>query len=54
MSAGSMSPPSATMVTPDAPVRAVKKAQVISDTMARPPGARPIRAVESLTRRLLA
>jgi hypothetical protein len=34
----------ATMVTPEAPVKAVKKAQAASDTSARPPGSQPSKA----------
>ncbi len=40
------------MVTPDAPVNAVKNAQVTSATMAKPPGIQPKRALERLTSRL--
>ena len=40
MSIGSSRAPSATIVTPDAPVRAVNKAQAMKPTMARPAGIR--------------
>ena len=51
VNAGYSNAPSATMVTPDAPVKAVKNAQATKATMARPPGIHPRKARVSLTRR---
>ncbi len=42
----------ATMVTPEAPVKAVKSAQVTNAMTARPPGIQPSSASDSLTSRL--
>jgi hypothetical protein len=39
------------MVTPEAPVKAVKSAQLLSDTMARPPRSQPSSARVARTRR---
>lgn len=47
--AGYNSPPSAIIVTPEAPVKAVKKAHVQSDTIDRLPGSHPKIALEKLT-----
>ena len=41
----------ATIVTPEAPVKAVKRAHTINATMARPPGIQPKKAWVSFTRR---
>jgi hypothetical protein len=40
------------MVTPEAPVKAVKRAQAKSATTAKPPGNHPISALETFTKRL--
>src|SRR3972149_9123681 len=45
-------PPRATMVTPDAPVNAVKNAHVATTTIASPPGIHPNIACASFTSRL--
>ena len=50
-SAGNSKAPSAMMVTPDAPVKAVKKAQAASETMASPAGIQPSSALVSRTSR---
>lgn len=52
ISAGKTSPPRATMVIPDAPVKAVKIAHDISTTIASPPGIHPKRACVKFTSRL--
>ncbi len=49
--AGSSKPPKATMVMPEAPVRAVKRAHTKIAIMAKPPGNQPSRACEKFTRR---
>ncbi len=49
--AGKSRPPKAIMVTPDAPVNAVKRVQAKRATTANPPGNHPRNALESLTRR---
>ena len=50
-SAGYNSAPIATMVTPDAPVKAVKKAQVTNAMTPSPPGSQPIAACAVRTSR---
>ncbi len=50
-SAGSSSPPSARMVTPDPPVKTVKNAHSAAVTMAVAPGIQPNRARKSRKRR---
>src|SRR3989338_10703140 len=49
---GYKSPPIAIIVTPDAPVKAVKKAQVRRVTIATPPGTHPTQAFATSMRRL--
>ena len=49
--AGKSSPPSATIVIPEAPVKAVKRAQTIMAIMASPPGSQPSKAWEKRTSR---
>ena len=44
-------PPSATMVTPDAPVKAVNIAQMTSATAASPPGIQPKKTLVMRTSR---
>ena len=44
---GYNNPPRAMMVTPDAPVKAVKKAQIINPTIATPPGIQPKQASQN-------
>ena len=48
---GNRRPPSAMIVTLDAPVNAVKNAQAITATMATPPGSQPTMRRKSPTRR---
>ena len=49
--AGNNNAPNAIMVTPEAPVNAVKKAHANKDTIARPAGIQPISALVSRTSR---
>ena len=42
--AGNSNPPSATIVMPEAPVKAVKRAQTTMAMMASPPGSQPSKA----------
>ena len=45
------SPPRARMVTPEAPVKVVKKAQTMTAIIERPPGSLPMNALKKSTRR---
>ena len=49
--AGRSRPPKATIVIPEAPVKAVKRADMIMAMMAKPPGSHPKSAWEKRTRR---
>ena len=49
MSAGKINAPTATIVTPEAPVKAVKKAQTKKETIASPAGIHPITKDVNLT-----